>query len=229
MLYKVFSFFIVLLYLTAFPLSSIYAQNIYPRPPWLDLQYSPQSAYHGVGWCRFNGSDPSFDEQELATNRALDNLCLKLSATVISEMKDVMNQRTEGGMPFTDEDVSSCLFVKTKQTLTGWQLSDSWTDFEKKVFWVLVIIDKKKADLQVKEQRFINEVVDGLKDEIRFVLKEQKKLAEQLNAQMEDRLREFLEKIREEELKNSNKRNEPYLPEPDPRGSSGLPEPIEVR
>jgi len=140
-----------------------------------------------------------------------------------------MSQRIKDGDSVTEEDVTSSLFVKTRQTLKGWEVKDVWTDLKKKIFWALVIIDKEEADRQVNEQKFINEVVDGLKYEINSILKEQKKIAETLNAQMEERLSEFLEKIKEEPAKRLNEIGDSSLPEPDQTGSTGLHEPIEVQ
>jgi len=210
-------------------LSSIPVQTAHQKPAWLDLQYDPQGVYYGVGWHRFDGNKPSLEVQETAKLRALDNLCLKLSATVVSEMRDIMSERTENGRSITQEDVSSYLFVTTRQTLKGWQVNDTWTDLEEKIFWTLVIIDKEEADRQVNEQKFINEIVDGLKDEIHSILIEQKKLAEELNVQMEERMREFLGKIRENEQQRVQGFRESELPEPDPAGSTGLPEPVRVQ
>ncbi len=225
------SFLILVIFFPLLTLSvtSLPVRAAEQRPAWLDLEYNPQDVYYGISWHRFDGSEPSFEVQKEAELRALDNLCLKLSVTVVSEMRDIMSHQSENGRIITEEDVSSYLFVTTRQTLKGWKVKDTWTALDKKIFWVLVVIDKEEADRQVREQRFINEVVDGLKDEIQSVLKQQKKLAEKLNAQMEERMREFLEKIRENEKKRVRGVRENELPEPDPAGSTGLPEPVRVQ
>jgi len=64
------------------------------------------------------------------------------------------------------DDLSS----RTRLVLSGVRPIKNWTDYNQRWYWVMVVIDKAKADRQVEQQKFINEVVDRLErkqDEIR--------------------------------------------------------------
>ena len=80
--------------------------------------------------------------------------------------------------------MASSLFVSTRKTLSGIKEKAKWTDNKKHRYWVLVVIDKKSADRQVKKQRFINEVVDRLENRQDEILKGTKEITNILNRNM---------------------------------------------
>jgi len=225
------SFFLssIILTIVVLILKIISVQADVNKPAWLDLKYNPKDVYYGIGCQKFYDSEPSVEVIKKAQSYALENLCLKLSAIVISEMRDIISEKNKNGRSISEEDVSSSLFVKTKQTLKGWKVKDTWTSIENKLYWNLVVIDKKEADNQVREQRFYNEVVDGLKDEIRNVLKKQRELAKKLEAEMEEHLKKILEEIKDNKREKIYDINEIELLEPDSSGSTGLPEPVKLQ
>jgi len=136
--------------------------------------------YHGVSFADFKGSAPGYDDIRLAKDRALDELCCQLSVSVKSQFKESLSQQGD----FDEQHVASSLFVSTRKTLSGIKEKAKWTDSKKQRYWVLVVIDRKNADRQVKQQKFINEVVDRLENRQDEILKGTKEIANILNRNM---------------------------------------------
>jgi hypothetical protein len=136
--------------------------------------------YHGVSFKDFKGDTPGYDDMRLAKDRALDELCYQLSVSVKSTFKENLSQQGS----FDEQQVASSLFVSTRKTLSGIKQKGKWVDFNNHRYWVLVVIDKQNADRQVKQQRFINEVVDRLENRQDEILKGTKEIANILNRNM---------------------------------------------
>ena len=155
----------------------------YP-PAWInsyqDGSLKPRGVYHGVSFAGFEGDTPGYDILRLAKDRALDELCYQLSVSVKSQFKESLSQQGD----FDEQHVASSLFVSTRKILSGIEEKAKWTDNKKKRHWVLLVIDKTKADRQVKQQRFINEVVDRLENRQDEILKGTKEIANILNRNM---------------------------------------------
>lgn len=147
-----FSVLIILIPLTASAIPPDWLQNH------LQGKLKLSGAYHGVSFANFEGKTPDYDAMRLAKDRALDDLCYKLAVSVRSQFEEKIAQTGE----YTEENVSSSLFVGTRQTLSGVEEKYKYIDSRKKRYWVILVIDKAKADKQVGSQKFINEVVDRL-------------------------------------------------------------------
>jgi len=64
---------------------------------------------------------------------------------------------------YEDNAVKSSLLLSSRLVLDGIEEKENWTDCNQHTYWMMVVIDKQKADKQVKEQGFINQVLDRLK------------------------------------------------------------------
>ncbi|MBW1692160.1 MAG: LPP20 family lipoprotein [Deltaproteobacteria bacterium] len=140
-----------------------------PQPLWVQKYmtgtFHIPEVYFGVGSASFDGASPYHDERELARKRAINDLSYNLSVVIKSEFANRIAQEGD----FTDERIESSLFVTTRPVLSGVEPHESWTDTKKHLHWVLVTIEKQKADKQVAQQNFINEVIDrleGKQDEV---------------------------------------------------------------
>ncbi len=156
--------------------------------------------YHGVSFADFKGDTPGYDDIRLAKDRALDELCCQLSVSVKSQFKESLSQQGN----FDEQHVASSLFVSTRKTLSGIKEKAKWTDSKKHRYWVLVVIDRKNADRQVKQQKFINEVVDRLENRQDEILKGTKEIANILNRNMkafDDRMVQLQNLLKEIEKK----------------------------
>jgi hypothetical protein len=133
------------------------------QPHWLqayiDGTFELPSYYYGVGFAPFEGESPDYGGRRLARNRALDDLCYQLSVSIKSDFKKKLVQKS----PHTDqEEVILSLFVSIRNGFSGIKEKENWTDPNKHRYWVLVVIDKAKADHQVEDQRFFKEVVNRI-------------------------------------------------------------------
>jgi len=156
--------------------------------------------YHGVSFADFKGDTPGYDDMRLAKDRALDELCYQLSVSVKSQFKESLSQQGA----FDEQHVASSLFVSTRKTLSGIKEKAKWTDSKKHRYWVLVVIDRKNADRQVKQQKFINEVVDRLENRQDEILKGTKEITNILNRNMkafDDRMVQLQNLLKEIEKK----------------------------
>jgi len=156
--------------------------------------------YHGVSFADFKGGTPGYDDMRKAKDRALDELCYQLSVSVKSQFKESLSQQGA----FDEQHVASSLFVSTRKTLSGIKEKAKWTDSKKHRHWVLLVIDKTKADRQVKQQKFINEVVDRLENRQDEILKGTKEIANILNRNMkafDDRMAQLQTLLKEIEKK----------------------------
>lgn len=132
------------------------------QPDWIrahqkgDLKL--QGVYNGVGFAPFEGRKPDYDALRLARDRALDELCYQLSVSIKSKFAD----RIVKSAAYEDQQITSSLFISTRQTLSGIKAKDKWTDSRGHRHWVLLVIDKQAADRQLEQQKFINEVADRL-------------------------------------------------------------------
>jgi len=174
---------IFVFFLISLPVTSFAAFTSYP-PAWINDHQNGSlkqaSLYHGVSFADFKGDTPGYDDIRLAKDRALDELCCQLSVSVKSQFKESISQQGN----FDEQHVASSLFVSTRKTLSGIKEKAKWTDSKKHRYWVLVVIDRKNADRQVKQQKFINEVVDRLENRQDEILKGTKEIANILNRNM---------------------------------------------
>ncbi len=154
------------------------------RPQWLqrhiDGSLKLSGVYHGVGFAEYDGTSPGFSVLRLAKDRALDELCYHLSVSIQSSFKDSFVKQGD----FEEQAITSSLFVSTRKVLSGIQEKDKWTNPKKQRHWVILVIDKASADDQMKQQQFINEVVDRLEHKQDEILKGIKQIATMLNQNM---------------------------------------------
>jgi len=132
------------------------------QPEWLqthlDGALDMKGMYHGISFAPFESKTPDYDTLRLAKDRALDELCYQLSVSIQSKFEDSI---VKNGA-FEEQQIASSIFISTRNVLTGVQEKGTWTDAGKQRYWVLLVIDKEKADQQIEEQKFINEVIDRL-------------------------------------------------------------------
>jgi len=191
-------FIIFCFFLIALPVFAAYP------PAWINDHQNGSlkqaGLYHGVSFADFKGGTPGYDDIRLAKDRALDELCCQLSVSVKSQFKESISQQGN----FDEQHVASSLFVSTRKTLSGIKEKAKWTDSKKNRYWVLVVIDRKNADRQVKQQKFINEVVDRLENRQDEILKGTKEIANILNRNMkafDDRMVQLQNLLKEIEKK----------------------------
>lgn len=156
----------------------------------LDGTLNISGVYHGVGFAAYKGNAPDYDVMRLAKDRALDELCYGLSVSLKSKFE---NRIVETG-DYEEQQVTSSLFVSTRKVMSGVEEKKNWRDSKRHRYWVLVTIDKKKADRQLQEQKFINEVVDRLENKQEEILKGIKKISLLLNQNVKlyaDRMQHF--------------------------------------
>ncbi len=131
-------------------------------PQWLqsyqDGIFESKGFYYGVGSAEFIGDSPDHESRRRSKDRALDELCYQLSVSIKSEFKEKLVQKGQ----HADQDVASSLFVSTRKVFSGILEKYKWADNQNSVYWVMVVIDKAKADRQVKQQDFVKGVVDRL-------------------------------------------------------------------
>ena len=156
----------------------------YP-PGWLqshmDGTFKMPRAYHGISFALFKGKRPDYDAMRLAKDRALDELCYQLSVSLKSQFKEYLAQKGD----YAEQHVASSLFVSTRKVLSGIEEKARWTDPKKHRHWVLLVIDRAKADRQVEQQNFINEVVNRLDHKQDEILKGIKRITSVLNQGMQ--------------------------------------------
>jgi len=199
----VFRLIFIMFFLISLPGSSFAAFTSYP-PAWIndhqDGLLKQAGFYHGVSFADFKGGTPGYDDMRKAKDRALDELCYQLSVSVKSQFKESLSQQGD----FDEQHVASSLFVSTRKTLSGIKEKAKWTDPKGHRHWVLLVIDKTKADRQVKQQKFINEVLDRLENRQEEILKGTKKIANILNRNMktfDDRIVQLQNLLKEIEKK----------------------------
>ena len=131
-------------------------------PAWLEayLQGTLEigDAYFGVGFASYQGKSPAYEDMQLAKERALDGLSYQFSVTIESAFKESLSQKGA----YEEQQIASSLFVTSRNVFSGIQEREKWTDPVERRHWVLVAIDKARADEQRETQNFINEVADRL-------------------------------------------------------------------
>jgi len=164
------------------------------RPEWLqthlDGAINLQGVYHGISFAPFESKTPDYDTLRLAKDRALDELCYQLSVSIQSKFEDSIVKKGA----FEEQQIASSIFISTRNVLSGVQEKETWTDAGKHRHWVLLVIDKQKADQQIEEQKFINEVIDRLEHKQDEVLEGIQQMASMLQNTMQvykDRLKQF--------------------------------------
>ena len=154
-------------------------------PQWLQAYHDGTlnltGVYYGVGSADFIGDKPNYDSRKLSKDRALDELCYQLSVSIKSELKENLSQKGQ----YSEQEVASSLFVESRKVFSGIREKQNWADPENSVYWVMVVIDKAKADRQAKQQDFINEVVKLLKEGQEEIVAGIKKMTAVLNQQMQ--------------------------------------------
>jgi len=153
-------------------------------PQWLQAYHDGTlnltGVYYGVGSADFIGDLPDHDSRKLSKDRALDELCYQLSVSVKSELKENLVQKGQ----YSEQQVASSLFVESRKVFSGIREQQNWADPQNRVYWVMVVIDKAKADMQVKQQDFVNEVVNRLANNQREIVAGIKKMTAVLTQQM---------------------------------------------
>ncbi len=176
------------LVITSFIIISIYVlpSNVDAAsiPGWLQAHangsFKLPQAYHGVSFCEYKGELPDYDSLKLAKDRALDTLCYQISVSIQSKFEDRIEKKGE----YEEQHITSSLFISTRKVLSGIQEKKKWTDFRKHRHWVLLAIDKERADRQIEKQNFINEVIDRLEHKQDEVLEGIREMTTVLNNTM---------------------------------------------
>jgi len=156
-----------------------------PQPRWLQEHmagtFELPGLYYGIASAPLKGQSPSYDEKDLARDRAVNDLSYRLSVSVQSTFKELLGQRGN----FSDQEVESSLFVTTRLVLSGVEPQEDWTDQKGHLYWIIVTVDKEKADKEVAQQNFVTEVIDRLEGKQDEVLKGIKTIEELLSQRLE--------------------------------------------
>jgi len=152
-----------------------------PQPRWLREHmagtFELPGLYYGISSVSFKGENPAYEEKKLARDRAVNDLCYRLSVSVQSSFKELLGQRGA----FSDQEVESSLFVTTRLALSGVEPQEDWTDQKDHLYWIIVTVDKEKADKEAAQQNFINQVINRLEGKQDEVLKGIKTIEEVLS------------------------------------------------
>ena len=139
-------------------------------PSWLQDHLAGRlklaGVYQGVGFAEFKGKKPGYDTLRLAKDRALDDLCYQLSVSVTSEFENRLLKQGQ----YEQEQIASSLLVTSRKVLSGVTERQRYTDRRHHRHWVLLTIERSRADRQMQQQAFVQEVADRLErrqDEIR--------------------------------------------------------------
>lgn len=155
-------------------------------PDWLqahlDGTLKIRTLYHGISFAEYEGELPGYDTMRLAKDRALDELCYHLSVSIQSKFEDSIIKNGD----YETQHITSSLFISTRNVLSGIEERDKWVDIGKHRYWVLLVIDKKAADQQMEQQKFINEVVDRLEYKQDEVLEGIKQMTSVLLSNMQE-------------------------------------------
>jgi hypothetical protein len=151
-----------------------------PQPRWLRDHmagtFELPGLYYGIASAPFKGGSPVYDEKASARDRAVNDLCYRLSVSVQSSFKELLGQRGT----FSNQEVESSLFVTTRLVLSGVEPQEDWTDQKGRLYWIIVTVDKERADKEVAQQNFVTEVIDRLEGKQDEVLKGIKSIEELL-------------------------------------------------
>jgi len=154
------------------------------QPQWLHSHLNGTlkltGVYHGISFADYRGKKPGYDAMRLARDRALDDLCYQLSVSVKSDFKNRILIKSG----YEEEKIASSLFVSSRKVLSGVREKDRWTDSRGRRHWVLLTIDRRNADEQLQQQKFINEVVGRLDRKQDEILEGTKKIAGLLDRHM---------------------------------------------
>jgi hypothetical protein len=155
-----------------------------PQPRWLRDHmagtFELPGLYYGIASAPFKGESPAYEERDLARDRAVNDLSYRLSVSVQSSFKELLGQRGS----FSDQEVESSLFVTTRLVLSGVEPQEDWADQKAHLYWIIVTVDKEKADKEVAQQNFITEVIDRLEGKQDEVLKGIKTIEELLSQRL---------------------------------------------
>ena len=125
------------------------------RPSWLTTPQIDETCYYGINSAQFSGKKPDDDTIQKAKDRAIRDLSYSLSVSIQSYFEEHLSD-------YEDNAVKSSLLLSSRLVLDGIREKDHWTDCNQHAYWMMVGIDKQKADKQVREQSFINQVLDRL-------------------------------------------------------------------
>lgn len=154
------------------------------QPEWLHAHLNGtlkmKGHYYGAGFAEYKGNRPDYETLRLSKDRALDELCYQLSVSIKSQFEDHLTHKGD----YETQQIASSLFISTRNVLSGIQEKKKWTDTRNRSHWVLLIIEKSKADQQVEEQKFINEVVDRLEHKQDEILEGMQKMASVMSTNM---------------------------------------------
>ena len=131
-------------------------------PPWLRDHLNGRldlpDVYYGISFADYKGKAPDYDSMRLAKDRALDELCYQLSVSVKSEYKNKLLKKGR----YEEELIASSLLVTSRKVLSGITEKDRYSDSRRHRHWVLLTIGRGRADRQMEQQKFINQVTDRL-------------------------------------------------------------------
>lgn len=155
------------------------------QPEWLQKHLEGslkiRDVYHGVSFAKYSQKSPDYDTQRLAKDRALDELCYQLSVSIQSEFEDQVVKKGQ----FEEQQIASSLFISTRKVLSGVEEKFRWLDKKRRQYWILLTIDRDRADQQVAQQTFINEVVDRLEHKQDEILNGMEQMAAVLDHNMQ--------------------------------------------
>ena len=142
--------------------TGIVSPAIAAPPPWLRDHLNGRldlpGVYYGISFADYKGKTPGYDTMRMAKDRALDELCYQLSVSVKSEYENKLLKKGR----YEEEQIASSLLVTSRKVLSGVSEKDRYTDSRRHRYWVLLTIARGRADQQMEQQKFINEVTDRL-------------------------------------------------------------------
>lgn len=147
------------------------------HPSWLTTPQIDETCYYGINSAQFSGNQPDDDTIQKAKDRAIRDLSYSLSVNIQSYFEEHLSE-------YDDNSVKSSLMLSSRLVLDGIREKDHWTDCNQHAYWMMVGIDKQKADKQVRDQNFINQVLDRLEHRQDEIQKGIQSIAELSNQRM---------------------------------------------
>ena len=140
------SFFLSVSFLTLF--SNTYAEECNP-PLWALKPLQLEGFYFGVGSAPFGKDDE--ETKSTAYQRAVGALALMAGQTITASFEEYVKEEKIKGKWAEESKAINTIKNIARQELRGITIKDFYKDTCEKLYYVLVVIDKKDANAQIRE------------------------------------------------------------------------------
>ncbi|MGD9212904.1 MAG: LPP20 family lipoprotein [Desulfobacteraceae bacterium] len=122
-------------------------------PSWIENPPQNNNIYYGIGVADTKKSDgPNEEEKTQAYNDAVTELSHMAGTMIYSSFKDYQRETTGSpGQSVAEQEVVSSVKNISENFLQGITIRDRYQDRRAKQYYVFVVIDRKEANRQIKE------------------------------------------------------------------------------